>query len=248
MSCRLVTLINCPDFAILDIMKMIIAVLVSLSTTISVVKAEEVWKITSLNWEPYSGARMINQGNSIQKLRSLLKKNGITLQVEFYPWLRAQQVAKTKGYLGYFPAWPEEVKDGFIPSEEVDISNVSIMSRNINNHKYLNIKHLCENFKIGFVRTYVYPHSVMNIMSEKPDCFIGAPFESSLLLMLSKGRFDFAITDSIVMDYLASQEGIGNIHHYKTLMNKKLVIALRDAPDNREKIKLITNLLKDENN
>jgi polar amino acid transport system substrate-binding protein len=33
--------------------------------------AEEVWKITSLNWEPYSGAELINQGNSVQKLREL---------------------------------------------------------------------------------------------------------------------------------------------------------------------------------
>jgi polar amino acid transport system substrate-binding protein len=236
--------VNNPGFAILNVMKIIVVLLISLSTTLSIVKAEEVWKITSLNWEPYSGSRMIKQGNSIQKLRKLLKKNDITLQVEFYPWLRAQKVAKTKGYLGYFPAWPEEVKDGFIPSEEVDISNVSIMSRNINNHKYLSIKHLCENFKIGFVRTYVYPHSITNIMSEKPDCFIETPLEATLFLMLSKGRFDFAITDSIVMNHLASQEGIENIHHYKTLMNKKLVIALRDAPDNRIKIKRLANLLK----
>jgi len=221
---------------------------VTLMITISVVKAETVWKITSLNWEPYSSARIVNQGNSIQKLRNVLKKHGITLQVEFYPWLRAQEIAKTKGYLGYFPAWPEEVKDGFIPSEKVDISNVSIMSRNVINHKYLNIKHLCKNFKIGFVRTYVYPHLIANMMSENPDCFVGAPFESSLLLMLSKGRFDFAVTDSIVMEYLASQEGVGNIHHYVTLMDKELVIALRDAPDNREKIKLLSRLLKNSNN
>ncbi len=229
-------------------MKKIIALLVSLLTTVSVVNAEEVWKITSLNWEPYASARMTNQGNSIQKLRSLLKKNGIKLQVEFYPWLRAQEVAKTKGYLGYFPAWPEEVKDGFIASEEVDLSNVSIMNRNINNNKRLSIKCLCENFKIGFVRTYVYPHAITNIISEKTDCFVGAPSENSLLLMLSKGRFDFAITDSVVMEYLASQEGIENIYHYKTVMNKKLVVALRNTPDNREKINILSNLLKKNNN
>lgn len=46
--------------------------------------AEEVWKITSLDWQPYSGADMATQGNSIQKLRELLKKEGITLQVDFF--------------------------------------------------------------------------------------------------------------------------------------------------------------------
>ncbi len=29
----------------------------------------EVWKIASLNWEPYSSAEMITQGNAIQDLR-----------------------------------------------------------------------------------------------------------------------------------------------------------------------------------
>ncbi len=225
-------------------MKLIIVLLLLLSTTAFVIKAEEVWKITSLAWEPYSGDRMVNQGRSIQKLRDLLLKHGITLQVEFYPWLRAQKIAKAEGYLGYFPAWPEEVKEGFISSEEVDSSNVSIMSRTTNNFNCLNLKCLCEKFNVGFVSTYVYPQSITKVMSEKPSCFIEAPSENALLAMLSKGRFDFAITDSTVMAYLASQNSIENIRHHVTLMNKKLVVALRDAPDNQEKIKRLANMLK----
>lgn len=65
---------------------------------------KRVVKITSLEWEPYTSSYMTNGGNAIQQLRNLLGQCDIELQVEFYPWRRAQQVARQPGYLGYFPA------------------------------------------------------------------------------------------------------------------------------------------------
>ncbi len=56
---------------------LIIIITIASSTVIFKVSAEEVWVITSLNWQPYSGAALANQGNSIQRLRELLKKDNI---------------------------------------------------------------------------------------------------------------------------------------------------------------------------
>lgn len=64
--------------------------------------AGEVWKITTLNWEPYSSANMATQGNSIQRLRYLLAKQDIQLLVDFLPWKRAQLEAEETEYIGYF--------------------------------------------------------------------------------------------------------------------------------------------------
>ena len=48
-------------------------------------KANDVWFVTTLNWQPYSGAEMINEGNAVQKLKNKLKENNIESLFEFYP-------------------------------------------------------------------------------------------------------------------------------------------------------------------
>ena len=85
-------------------------------------------KITALDWEPYTGSSMVHGGNAIQHLRTILGQCNIDLQVEFYPWRRAQQIAHQPGYLGFFPAWPIEVGDGFVSSGEVTPSHLALMA------------------------------------------------------------------------------------------------------------------------
>ena len=80
----------------------IVIMIITGSVVVYKAEAKEVWVITSLNWQPYSGAEIMNQGNSIQKLRSILKKEKIELLVEFHPWKRSQAKAKSKEYIGYF--------------------------------------------------------------------------------------------------------------------------------------------------
>ncbi len=206
---------------------------------------EETWKITSLNWEPYSGAELTNQGNSVQKLRELLKKEGIRLIVEFYPWKRAQMLAKTKEYVGYFPAWPEEVYESFTASPAVDWSEVGILKHSGNRVSFESIDDLFKKYKVGVVQTYVYPKDIADAMKKYPDHTDGAPDEVSLLKKLSAGRHPVAITDPTVMMYLAVKNGIHNIEAVKVVMNKELVLAFRDDEDNMDRINLLKKLLKD---
>ena len=80
---------------------------------------QHTWKVTSLEWEPYSSSSMNNGGNAIQRLRNILAQCNIRLQVEFYPWRRAKEIAGRSDYLGYFPAWPDGVRTDFVASEPV---------------------------------------------------------------------------------------------------------------------------------
>lgn len=87
-----------------------VAVLLSFSV------AAEQWKVTSLDWQPFSGAALPEGGAGVAVLRAALKAEGIDLVVEFYPWTRAMETAKDPAYAGYFPAWPEDVVTGFVAS------------------------------------------------------------------------------------------------------------------------------------
>jgi polar amino acid transport system substrate-binding protein len=205
--------------------------------------AQEVWKITSLNWEPYSGAELSHQGNSIQKLKTILASNGITLLVEFYPWKRAQDLAKTKDYIGYFPAWPEEVMEGFEASPPVDWSQIAVLKNRTSSLEFKTIDDLFKNYKVGIIKTYVYPAEINSAMLKYPQNVDDTPNEISLVKKLSKGRNQAAITDPNVMNYIAEKEGLANIETVKILMKKELVISLRKGSDNTEKINLIKKIL-----
>ncbi len=204
--------------------------------------AEEVWKITSLDWQPYSGSDMSSQGNSVQLLKKLLSKEGITLKVEFYPWKRSQQLAKTSDYIGYFPAWPEEVTEGFIASKPVDWSIIAIMKKTNKTIKFTTIDELFKNHKIGLV-DYTYPEEITNAMKKYPNNIDISPTEVTLLKKLDKDRVDIGITDPNVMQYLAAQEGIKDIETVKVIMKKELVIALRNDKENKVKIDMINKIL-----
>ena len=209
------------------------------------VNAEETWKITSLNWEPYSGDTLTSQGNSVQKFREVLRKKGIRLLVEFYPWLRAQKKAKTKEYVGYFPAWPEEVAKGFIASPPVDWSEVALMKNSDLDITFKNIDDLVKKYKVGIVKTYVYPQEITDALKKYPKHADGSPNELSLLKKLAKGRIKVAVTDPNVMLYLAAKEGVDNIEMIKVVMKKELVVAFRDDDENKQRINLLKQLLKD---
>ena len=78
--------------------------------------AAERWRVTSLDWPPFSGPHLPEGGAGIVVLRAALQAEGIELDVEFYPWSRAILTARKVGYAGFYPAWPEDVGPGFSPS------------------------------------------------------------------------------------------------------------------------------------
>lgn len=204
----------------------------------------ETWKLTSLNWQPYSGAEMTSQGNAIQKLRMLLKEQGITLVVEFYPWKRAQYLAAKPEYVGYFPAWPEEVGQGFVASPPVASSTIGYIKRQADAVVFNTVDELFQTYRVGIVSTYVYPDQVTAAIQVNPQNIDKSPDEVSLLKKLSGERFQVAITDPNVMMYLASQHGISNVEPMeKTLADKPLVIAFREGADNQRRIDLMKTLL-----
>ncbi|MCP4115019.1 MAG: amino acid ABC transporter substrate-binding protein [Desulfobacteraceae bacterium] len=202
------------------------------------------WRITSLDWQPYSGSDMRDQGKSIAILKDVLARNGIELIVEFYPWRRAQYLARQPKYLGYFPAWPEEVAEGFVASQPVDWSYIGVLAPTGSNLTWENIDTLYKNHKVATIVTYAYPREIEDAMKRFPGNVITSPNETLCAKMLVGKRAEAAITDPNVMLYSAKQVGITNIEILKKDLRKKaLVIALRNDDANRERIEFLNKIL-----
>lgn len=203
----------------------------------------EVWRVTSLEWPPYSDSRMHSEGNSVQKLRNHLELANIRLTMEFYPWLRAQQIAQHDGYFGYFPAWPEEVKEGFIASPPIDWSEVGVLTRADSEITWTSLEDIFKH-RVGTVRTYEYPAPIKDFLLDKKNRIDSSPNERSLLRKLSAKRIDVAITDPLVMHYLAAAEGMDNIKTLALVTRRPLVIAVRDTPENRNRLVILRQLIE----
>lgn len=205
---------------------------------------KEMWHIASLNWEPYSGAEMSTQGNLVQRLRTLLEQRGVRLVVEFYPWARAQEFAKEPGFVGYFPAWPEEVQPGFIASDPLGWSDVSVMTYAGSGVEWQGLEKLFQEEYIGLIRTYDYPENVARLAKKYPQNVTLLPSETSLLKKLARGHISAAITDSAVMQYLAERMALGNLSQLARLENKPLVLAFQDTPRNRQRRDMLNALIQ----
>lgn len=204
--------------------------------------AEEVWRIASLNWEPYSGAQLPEQGASIQALRAILQPHGIRLEVDFFPWRRAQMMAQDEIYVGYFPAWPTEVQAGFVGSAAIDYSHLAIIKRSDSEVRFSSLDSLFRDYRIGLVKTYIYPQQITDIISKYPEQVIWAETERALIRKLSIGRHPVALTDPKVMRYQLEQEHLDNIELVQILEQTPLVLALRNQKDNQARIKLLQQI------
>ena len=214
------------------------------SVALVAASSADTWRVTSLDWQPYSGSDIDGGGNSVEKLREVLAQGGIELRIEFYPWARAQKLASTEEYIGYFPAWPEEVYKGFVGSDPVDYSYVGVLTSLGSGVEWSGLEGLFQNHSVGFVRTYTYPEIVETLKRRYPDAADPAPHELSLMRKLSRGRIDAALTDPAVMLYTASKNRIYNIKVlHANIERKALVLSFRQGADNEMRRQVLNRLL-----
>lgn len=205
-----------------------------------------VWRIASLQWQPYSGSDLEGEGRSIEALRHLLASSNIELQVDFFPWKRAKDYARSKDYIGYFPAWPDEVDSGFVPSPAVDWSWISVIHHKEIAVTHKSLSHLFRDYRVAIISSYTYPKEIYIAAKAYPEHTFSISDEYSMLMMLSHQHIDIGITDGDVVRYYADKLGVSNVGTAFHLMRIPLVIALRDTPDNQQVINEITVMLNSE--
>lgn len=62
-------------------------------------------RLATLEWEPYIGTQMPNQGYVAELIRAAFADQGMTVEIEFYPWARALHLARTGEADGLMPEY-----------------------------------------------------------------------------------------------------------------------------------------------
>lgn len=221
----------------------IVCFLLAVVVFASKVKAET-WRLTALHWPPYSSPALKGGGSAIAALRKALDKIGITLKVDYMSFPRAQALAETNDYVGYFPAWPEEIRKGFSGSRPIFMSQIGVVHRAGTPVIWKDAADLFLNHRIGFVRSFVYPDLIQNEINERYTQLAGADNEQDLVRMLAANRIDAAITDPNVMLHVAADLNInGLVAAKRVLFRKPLVVAFSGSNQNDMRKKRLNKAL-----
>jgi polar amino acid transport system substrate-binding protein len=164
---------------------------------------DKIIKLTSLDWPPYTGEGLVNQGASAAVVREAFKAMGYTLVVKFYPWTRAVKMAKENpNYAGYFPEYHStEIAKEFTFSQPIGVGPLGFAERVKKPITWTQLEDLSA-LTIGTVRDYVNTEEFDQKAAKKQLKIDETTSDVKNLQKLYGGRIDLAVVDKYVFQYL----------------------------------------------
>lgn len=85
--------------------KLLVVSIVLFLWVLPVYSGEKHLTLATLDWEPYIGQKLKNQGYVAEIIRESFKRVGYTVEIVFYPWVRAVNMAQNGTVDGCFPEY-----------------------------------------------------------------------------------------------------------------------------------------------
>ncbi|MCP4355775.1 MAG: amino acid ABC transporter substrate-binding protein [Proteobacteria bacterium] len=230
----------------------IICLLCVVSLTTHKINAQEnVIKFTSLEWPPFSGKDLRQEGAFIAVVRAAYEAMGYKIEITFLPWIHAQQAVKDSDeYAGYLPAYESKKRraDSII-SEQIVSSPVGFAQHSDAKISWSKLDDL-KKYRIGIVSGYV--NSVeFDKMVKKRELNIEENIDDATALRkLVMKRLDLVVIDRNVMNHILKydetlkSESTSLSFNKKILENKKIYVAFRKSENGMKMNKLLEEGLK----
>ncbi|MBX9817118.1 MAG: ABC transporter substrate-binding protein [Burkholderiaceae bacterium] len=165
------------------------------------------YKLSTLEWAPYTGAALPGQGVVSATIVEALKASGQRAEVQFFPWSRAVRLVDSDpAYVGFFPAYySRERAARYLYSDPVGRSQVVFLERTENPVKWTTYEDL-QGQRIGVVRGFVNTEELDARIASKVLLSEEAPDDRSNILKLVAGRIDLAVVDQQVYTHLVQTD------------------------------------------
>ncbi|MBD8527787.1 substrate-binding periplasmic protein [Pseudomarimonas arenosa] len=213
---------------------------------------EKVIRLTSLEWPPYSGAAIDQQGASVAVVRAAAEAMGYKLEVKFFPWNRAVAAAEDpkSGYHGYFPEYhSDDVASKFKLSDSIGSGPLGFVESSSAPVSWSSLADL-KGKPIGVVDGYV---NTTDFDAQVASGELKAEAVSDDLTNIKKvaaGRIALAVIDKNVLGYLLANEASLAAakdkvqFNSKLLEDKQLFIAFQNSDKGAAAAKVINDGLK----
>lgn len=229
--------------------KWLIGAAIGLVSFVQSAQAEN-WKITVLDWPPFTNPTMPEQGAGMAVIKKAMEAHGVTVEPVWLPWARAIEVAKTdKDVVGYYPAWPGDVVEGFFASQALFESPIAMIENSEKPIVWDKVEDLSK-YAMVYVKDYGYPKPLMD--GAKSGGFKVSYLNTDLaqIRALAGGRGDTGPIDANVFAYtMATDESLkefrGKVRlNSKNISVEKLLLAFSDRPENKARAELLATAMK----
>lgn len=194
-------------------------------------------RLASLDWPPYTGRQLEQQGETAVLLRQVFAAMQQEVQTEFLPWSRAIRASEKNGalYAGYFPEYQTH-NPKFILSDSLGVSELGFVEATAKPLGQLSMAVLVK-FQLGVVQDYVNLTVVDQMIGRGQLTPQLAFSDRQNILKVALGRLDLAVIDRRVLAYLLEHDAeVKRLATDKVQFNtsltelKTLHLALRREP------------------
>ncbi len=157
--------------------------------------------LATLDWEPYVGQNMKNQGYVAEVVKEAFKRGGMEVELNFYQWSRVVGLAKAGKVDGYFPEYiSDEVKAYAAFSSPMPGGPLGFFKRKDQDISYNTLEDL-KGKKIGVVTGYVNTKEFDEAAFLTKD---PAKDDITNFKKLLAGRLDLLVADKFVGTHLVN--------------------------------------------
>ncbi|TAD89924.1 MAG: ABC transporter [Alphaproteobacteria bacterium] len=193
-------------------------------------------RLTSLDWPPYAGAALPEGGSQVQLVRMAYRAVGVQVEVEFLPFRRAVQRARSDHTVaGYFPEYAE-VEADFTISPMLGLSPLGFAYRADRVFQWQGLDDLVAHQPIGVVGSYINEPDLDRMIATGRLRSEPALDDLGNLRRLAAGRIGVAVIDQSVMRWLIAAEPSLRgqpqplLFHPRLLAERTLHVAFRNSP------------------
>ena len=178
--------------------------LISASIFFTSLAHAETWRVATLEWPPYICSQCPQNGAAASALRKALETKDVKVEFVFSPWLQTLKRGADRNFVGYFPAWREEVKPTFTASDVFFSSPLIILERSTHPLKWGTLKDLKGKI-IGVTTGYGNTKEFNDLVKEKIIKTSETLNEESLFRKLAEGKMDGILIDMYVAQYYLNE-------------------------------------------
>jgi polar amino acid transport system substrate-binding protein len=209
------------------------------------------YKMSTLEWAPYTGAALPGLGFVSATIADALKVTGTSVEIEFFPWSRAVRLVEpNSSYIGFFPAYySRERASRYLFSEPIGRSTMVFLERADTPVKWASYDDL-QGRHIGVVRGFVNTEELDARIAQKTVWAEEAPDDRSNILKLAAGRVDLVVIDSHVYQHLVRTDPeVTRVAHQlqanaKALEVKNLYVCFQRTPAGEKALRALNTGLR----
>lgn len=209
------------------------------------------YKITTLDWPPYTGEKLPAMGMSSAVVSEAMKAAGHNAKIEFHSWTRAVNlVTSDDAYTAFFPAYyTKERAAKYLYSDPIGTVQLVFVERKAAPITWTTYDSL-KGKKIGVVKDYANTEELDAKIANKTLTADVAPDDVKSLLKLAAGRLDVAVIDVNVFNSLAKSDASVKAVadqlqvNAKPLESKQLFLCFKKSPEGEVALKAFNQGLK----